>query len=409
MPCNPRRPVAADLAHYAMSSESHPDGGGLPETSLPPNLTVRIPELDGLRGIAIALVVYLHFVQEDLNPQVNLAARVMHVAGRLTWSGVDLFFVLSGFLIGGILLDSHRASNYFRVFYTRRFFRIVPLYAAVLLAFLFLSRFVHGSSYAWLFAGAMPWYSYCTFTQNFWMAVRGSMSPGGLGVTWSLAVEEQFYLTLPFLIRMLSKSKIVHFILAALLLIPMFRVFLFYRLAHGSTADYVLMPCRADALLLGVLAAILLRDAKWKAKIGGSDTFFYWVLAILLGGIVVLSRISSDPDGILLASIGYTWLALFYTGVLLYAVTRPTCWLSKGLRNSGLRWLGMVAYCVYLIHIPVREMFLRLFWPDNRSIPLTSLLLIAAFSFAITLVIARISWKLFEKPLIAVGHRYRIN
>src|SRR5260370_41846538 len=95
------------------------------------DLSGRIPELDGIRGIAIGMVLIAHFFLVVSRPGSALAYALVPL--RLDWTGVDLFFVLSGFLIAGILLDARGSSNYFRVFYTRRFFRIVPIYAAFLL------------------------------------------------------------------------------------------------------------------------------------------------------------------------------------------------------------------------------------------------------------------------------------
>src|SRR2546425_646800 len=99
------------------------------------SLSGRIPELDGLRGVAIGSVLIWHYFVLPTVAAPGTPLSYARVFGGLTWSGVDLFFVLSGFLIGGILLDARQATNYFQVFYTRRFFRIVPIYAAILLLF----------------------------------------------------------------------------------------------------------------------------------------------------------------------------------------------------------------------------------------------------------------------------------
>src|SRR5438445_3828919 len=137
----------------------------------PLNLSGRIPELDGLRGLAIGSVLIWHYF---MVPTITAPATPLSYAlvlGRLTWTGVDLFFVLSGFLIGGILLDARKASNYFQVFYTRRFFRIVPIYAAILLLFpalLAVAQRMHHGDFTGL-QEPLPWYSFWTFTQNFWM------------------------------------------------------------------------------------------------------------------------------------------------------------------------------------------------------------------------------------------------
>lgn len=96
----------------------------------------RIPELDGLRGLAILLVLFYHYIESS-----PVLPGFLSVAGRLTWSGVDLFFVLSGFLIGGILLNARESPNYFKAFYVRRAYRILPIYAATLAAFWLIRAF----------------------------------------------------------------------------------------------------------------------------------------------------------------------------------------------------------------------------------------------------------------------------
>src|SRR6266446_3030301 len=119
------------------------------------DLSGRVPELDGIRGIAIGMVLVGHFFMIVSRPGSLLAYALVPL--RLMWSGVDLFFVLSGFLIGGILLDARDSSNYFRVFYTRRFFRIVPIYAVLLFTVglaMYLSSAGANGKYEEIFAGA---------------------------------------------------------------------------------------------------------------------------------------------------------------------------------------------------------------------------------------------------------------
>src|SRR5947209_6904169 len=157
-------------------------------------------ELDGLRGLAILMVVSFHY---------NLAPFLGGV-------GVDLFFVLSGFLLGGTLLDKREASNYFKAFYTRRVCRIFPLYFLSLFLFVILllaapftlGWLLFGDSIRFLLGDPLPLWSYFTFTQNFAMVDQGVWGIPWLGHAWSLAVVEQFYLILPVLIRFVSREKL---------------------------------------------------------------------------------------------------------------------------------------------------------------------------------------------------------
>jgi peptidoglycan/LPS O-acetylase OafA/YrhL len=170
----------------------------------------RWPELDGLRGAAILMVFLLHYVTDSRSHEGNFGL-LYHFAQifRLGWSGVDLFFVLSGFLIGGILLDARSTSNVFRTFYTRRIHRILPIYYVLIAVYL-------TGSYAvakWNLLGSAPYVenplhpvAYFLFLQNI---VKASPSPFYhylVSPTWSLAVEEQFYLIAPFLIGYLSPA-----------------------------------------------------------------------------------------------------------------------------------------------------------------------------------------------------------
>lgn len=182
-----------------------------------------IPELDGIRGVAISLVLAFHFFHEPA--VVTPGGLAWHVLApfRIGWTGVDLFFVLSGFLIGRILLDARGASNYFRTFYTRRFDRILPLYAVIVcVCYLQIVLLEHrfAPRLSWMLQGRLPWFSYLFFVQNFWMAARNTLGTWGLGGTWSLAIEEQFYLTLPLLIWLFEPTKLKKYLIAAVIAAP---------------------------------------------------------------------------------------------------------------------------------------------------------------------------------------------
>jgi peptidoglycan/LPS O-acetylase OafA/YrhL len=370
--------------------------------------TRRIPELDGLRGIAIGMVLIWHFFVNSTSAEPGTALFYARLVGRLTWSGVDLFFVLSGFLIGGILLDAREATNYFNIFYTRRFFRIVPVYFAVLLLLPDLTTLglwtLHGN-FTWFLGSSAPWYSYWTFTQNFWMAHAGNFGMFGLGMTWSLAVEEQFYLTLPILVRLIPPRWFVKFVVLGICAAPLLRMTLHFLWADKWIPVYVLMPCRADTLLLGVLAAILIRDVRWRERLQGSKLVFPVLLPVFSAGIVFLNLKSWSPTSPLMGNFGVTWLALSYTLLLLYALMRPNSLLSRTLRSKWLGWLGLIAYGTYLFHQPI-QLLLFAYFSDGLPL-LTSkyTLIITLGALILTILLARLSWRFFESPLIRFGRR----
>src|SRR5207244_9663063 len=160
----------------------------------------RIPQLDAVRGVAILLVI-LHN-QSSVFPSLHLERLFAN-----GWMGVDLFFVLSGFLITGILLDTRKSPGYFKNFYARRCLRIWPLYYALLLFMFALVPLVRPSEAHVAFQRSAPWWGYALFLQNFLISVPTNAA-GALAVTWSLAIEEQFYLVWALVVRFCSSAQI---------------------------------------------------------------------------------------------------------------------------------------------------------------------------------------------------------
>ena len=203
----------------------------------------RIPQLDAVRGIAI-LVVMLH--NSGTFPRLFAQG----------WMGVDLFFVLSGFLITGILLDTKQSESYFKNFYVRRCLRIWPLYYSALFFMFVLVPFLRPSEASTVFAArSSPWWAYPLFLQNF-LVPTPTAATGLLGVTWSLAVEEQFYLVWPWVIRFCSSTQVRRLAMVVICVSPALR---FYLSLHH--VDIYSNPfCRLDALMAGALLAIVVRS-----------------------------------------------------------------------------------------------------------------------------------------------------
>src|ERR1035438_3416002 len=196
-----------------------------------------VPQLDGLRGIAILAVLLYHLGG-------RFPALHVEFATIYGFAGVDLFFVISGFLITGILLDSVGSEHYFRNFYVRRMLRIWPLYFA-LLAFVFiLLPMVVPALRGRIFAQCHPWQSYLVFAQNFFVRDFGI---GPVGVTWSLAIEEQFYLVWPLLLFLLPRKVLPAFLIGIVLLSPVVRA---VAQLHGAspTTLYTRTIFRLDAI-----------------------------------------------------------------------------------------------------------------------------------------------------------------
>jgi peptidoglycan/LPS O-acetylase OafA/YrhL len=177
------RRFVAGRAGGSLDRDDGPSAIGLP------SLKARVPEIDGLRGVAILLVIAFHYL-EPVHRTAEGWLRDALAPSRMGWIGVNLFFVLSGYLIGSILMANRDSPTFFSAFYIRRFCRILPLYLVVVAG-------CYAVHHLFVRTPGPPLYQYLTFTQNFWMAAKGQFGIGLLAITWSLAVEEQFYALLP--------------------------------------------------------------------------------------------------------------------------------------------------------------------------------------------------------------------
>lgn len=378
--------------------------------------TTRVPEWDGIRGLAILLVVFYHYIYGAMPENAGGAAGVIRTVFPLSWSGVDLFFVLSGFLIGGILMNQYGSGNYFKTFYIRRVCRIVPLYFVWLILFLVLAHVVAINSSEWVAKvfnfeiPHFPRWGYFLFLQNFFMAKSGVFGSPWLSPTWSLAVEEQFYLLLPLLLWFLRPNKRLPILIFLIALVPALRIFLF--LFHSSIFVYVLLPCRADALLLGVLCAYLVREPKHFARLQSHRSWLVIAFIILLAGVGGLTaRVRGNDSAAFssfeMVSFGFTWMAMFYASVLLLVATSPTWLIARIFRSRVLQHFGLLAYGMFLMHMVVDSIAHGWLLGKSTDIRNFADAAVTTLAFIVTWGLALLSWKFFEQPIIRWGHSFR--
>lgn len=337
----------------------------------------RNPAIDGLRGIAISAVVCWHAFATHLASAFPLLAG----AFSLLWSGVDLFFVLSGFLIGSILLANASAGNYFRVFYARRAARVLPLYAILI------------GVATWLAVDEDTW-ALVFFVQNIQWSVQERFGQFVVGPTWSLAVEEQFYLVLPLLIRFLPGKHLPATLVLLIVLAPILRTA--FWLSGCNMPAYMLLPCRMDSLFAGVLAAWFLSQDHRRALLQRNRSVLKLLTGVFVLGWCGLALAKLTIFAPLMVTVGYTFIAASYTLILVLVVTSrrryPTLLLP-------LSWVGIGAYSLYLFHLP-----LAVYWPKilyaRASVAEGFASYIATLAF-----IAFVAWWLLERPFIKFARK----
>jgi peptidoglycan/LPS O-acetylase OafA/YrhL len=380
-----------------MASESDKDGMNKPFSAY----GRRLPELDGVRGVAILLVLLWHYVQNQLVVEVGSPLAFLKQTLGFAWSGVDLFFVLSGFLITGILIDNRKKSNYFKVFYIRRACRIFPLYYLYFLIFLAMVLFSAGRIpylSGVLQQTSVPIWSYATYTQNIFMGIGNTAGTGWLAVTWSLAIEEQFYLVLPFLVYLFPKRWLP-------LLFLWFAVMAIYlRFTMPGLSAYINTPWRADSLMVGALLAYLIRIPVFVDQVVKHRVFVLILLCIFASGLMIANHHGQLKLG---GAITHVSLAVLYGLFILYVVTYRKGILASSMRNRILMWMGSISYGVYLFHTNISSVMHGLIRGTRPYMASWQDAMVTLLALALTLLLAQLSYSLFEKRILQYGHRFK--
>ena len=390
--------------------------------TIDPRLRGHLPVLDGIRGLAIVLVVFNHIGTVVQRPWEHAADELFYKLSGSAWLGVDLFFVLSGFLITGILVDSRGSPHFFRNFYVRRSLRIFPLYFAFLALVFLVVPSLGGAVADETERAAQGWY--WAYVSNVLFAAWDRI-PMATGHLWSLAVEEQFYLVWPFVVLAVAPPRLLRACLAIIALVFVGRLALVS--AGASWVQlYVLTPTRLDSLATGAAIALLVRRpggldrlaafAPRMAVAAGAMSlllmFYKPVLAIAHGVPVDSVNVSTLSWDLYAQSTRFTFYALFFGSVIVFALaSRPEGVLARLIGCGPLRMFGRYSYAIYMIHVPLhalaeRHGFAGEFLPRvaGWQIPRAILMFLALLS--ISTLLAVMSWHLFEKHFLKIKERF---
>jgi peptidoglycan/LPS O-acetylase OafA/YrhL len=359
-----------------------------------------MPSLDGLRGVAIGGVLAAHFLNAWPG-QAPLDRAVLAGLG-LGWAGVDLFFVLSGFLITGILVDSLGRRGWWGAFLARRALRIFPLYFLALALFGLFGP-AAGLIDPWTF-GRWGWW-YWTYLGNWAYPARQVIPP--LSHLWSLAVEEQFYLAWPAVV-LLARGRRLAWTAGALVLAgPALRALVVHATDWPVGSAYRVTPGRLDELALGALLAVALRDAGWRPWVRRA-----WPAALAAGaaGFLALGLAlgSFDMHREPLEIWSHSLLGLGFAGLTAGAVVGEgtPAPLQRLLAWRPLPWLGRYSYGLYVVHYFVHLAALGALSATPGGAALlgsrTGYALYAAGGVAVSLGLAMASWHLLERRCLAL-------
>jgi peptidoglycan/LPS O-acetylase OafA/YrhL len=361
----------------------------------------RIPELDGVRGLAIFLVLAHHILPMASYLTQNEFLRGFGRASEIGWVGVDVFFVLSGYLITGILLRSRQHPNYFKNFYARRILRIFPLYYLVTGAILLFLPTLEKNNPAYT---QSLWYVFALYLQN-WLYLLPLPVSQAPAHTWSLAIEEQFYLVFPAIAYKLNPQQLLRFSLGVITFMPLFRlalILLNVKALGFPTGGFFYLGTftRFENFAFGALLALAaehfprLHSALQKY----APAILTFSLPLFL--LTALSQADARETSPWLQSIGYSLLAAATAALILLLTSRPAPnLLRRFFRLPPLTFLGKYSYGIYLLHAPLVTLLIEWMMKLHRQSGQMWLAYILATFFG-SLLLAYLSWHGMEKHLL---------
>jgi len=334
--------------------------------------------LDGFRGLMTLLVVFSHYFAEIHGGFARASCG---------WLAVDGFFVLSGLMVGRLVLEKGAAENFMTVFYVRRAFRTLPIYFVCLAVALILAPLAGLPDDA-----RVPAWSYFAFVNNIYSAVTGDVGRAWLSPCWTMAVEEQFYLVAPALLLFTPRHARVPMLGAVVVLAIVSRAILMQAGAPG-TASTMLLISRADCLAIGLASAVLLNGTvDWTQRrwLSLAAVAFTFALAFVFGA-------SS------MVLIGHT---LICAGVAVYLMAvaqgAPE---RKSLDRRALRYCGDTSYAIYLTHMPTLWIAHSVLLGAAPRIDTLSGLLVTATCVPVVFALAHVLTRFVEAPITALGRR----
>ena len=355
------------------------------------NVDQRIQALDGVRGFMTIVVVISHYFGE-------VEHGIHAVMGG--WIAVTMFYVLSGFLIARLILQKGDHANFFKVFYIRRVCRTFPIYfvcvaliAAITTVWPFHETFENSH---------FPLIAYLTFSQNFWMAATGSIGEHWLAPTWTLALEEQFYLMAPALILLVPRQYLMKVLIAMMGFAVVARLWVLEGSSLNAFASGVLLPTRLDVLVAGVLAAVLLQQrwVNWSKL-----DLFLRILPIPLLLVAAALKLLSGEDGNVYLSISPLLVSTACAAFLMSMVRGAPE--AKRFENKFFNFFCTISYAVYLTHLMVLGLLHNLILGAAPDVATSAQVVVTIAAMPATVALSYLLTRFIEAPITNYGRSFK--
>jgi peptidoglycan/LPS O-acetylase OafA/YrhL len=382
-----------------------------PETDrrfVPIDFKTRFPALDGIRALAVTMVFVHHY---GGGAHAGTVLHLLDMVRQPCWAGVDLFFVLSGFLITGILYDTRSDSHYFKRFFLRRAVRILPVFYVVATLLLLLTP-VFRYQWSWMY---LSWPAYVgnmfgNYNWTYYSVVSANHPAATVEIShfWSLCVEEQFYLLWPIGVLLIRNRTVLLRTAVGLSILALgLRIAMFMHFSAAFATVWVVrtLPFRMDSLLIGGIMALLLRGPEADRWQRSGKWFFLAGLAATLG----LFYCSPAYDSVWVHTIGFTFIAVTSAGLICSTLRRESS-AFHFFRLKPLRILGKYSYGFYIFHLLFRPAWIQILFAEARTHNLALVGVLALGSnFLITFMASKISYDLIESRWLRLKRRFEYD
>lgn len=360
----------------------------------------RIPELDGLRGLALLMVLTYHLVNNPilLIPSTSILEKVILKTTYFTYSALDLFFVISGYLIAKILIENRGSPKFFKVFYLRRVLRILPLFYLLLACYVLLKQSGINDPEGFLFGNELPIWSYFAYIPNYMMAYSETYGSRILTPTWSLGVDEQFYLIAPAIIFLFKKKWIPYLVIPLIIAAPFFR---------ASTDLYYMkilpFQMRMDSLFVGVLLAYFVCECDLVNRLKKQGLLVF--ILILSISLIIIGLTYKHKIGVL----DHSLFNFLYAIILIAIICFRKGFVGKLLRLKAFQFLGLISYGVYLFHQFISGILHAVLLNQQPRLNNLNDLGVMLLALILSILLGYVLHILIEKPLIKLGHKFKYN